>query len=736
MTERQSCNKSESRSYSAERGPKLPSWSSFLLGHTYEEHRSENEVNALWKKLRKTSDYTLNGQQLSSFPKDFDHKHFYLKSVDLSYNSFREIPTELFSLSHLQVLKMNFNMINAIPSNVGSFKELEVFSIANNFIYYVNPSIEKLRKLTVLILNNNSLEEWPVINIPSLRILHLHNNPNISGIPLAFRRLTNLKDLTFDWFQYLPPDWSKSASSEKLLAELRKFCAVLARKKSGAICTFAALVEYLVASKQHWQEQVKPLHLAAKKLHNEVILKEFIRLGNVNLKDENGNSPLVVAVKERNREGTKLLLQSPLTDVNCSIPGEGSIFNILLRHSWNEVAATVLSHPSFRPNYQDCLGNSPLHGLFDFCLLDYKDSSRLFNKLLSFPDCALNLRNNKDLAPLHLAVMKNRLVFVKLALDHNNSSDQRKFDFNSVERYNGSSILHMAALYASIELVDELLSTDVQLFLKDRLRKIPRELAKNSAIRKLLLKHEMHILRNRDDYIITEHSKDLDTVCFPVIPPESENAASQLTTQENAKKNYKNKLVPSDLKKGNQRSHASYDIFSEEEEFENAENEQVATLSEDVLNQVKITREQLVLMRSKYSELYEMIMNKSYKRAHRCRALYHLFKQSNDDARDIMELVGHKMPFDDDVSYLNELQKYLEANKITIIDKNEQIGKLALPQRASTIQGRLNVKRTNAIPKSLVKSQSPSSNTSHRLSRFIFLHRNKPCGKDFYLAIN
>jgi len=664
MTERNN-HSIETGTYITAKSIRLPSPSLLSLGSIYEENkRAENEISILWKRVGKIADYTLNNKQISSLPKEFNCKNFCLKSVDLSSNCFRKIPSELFILNHLQILKMDFNMINAIPPDIENLKELEVLSIAHNSIYYINPSIEKLKLLTVLILNNNFLEEWPVTNLPNLRILHLHNNPNIADIPLRFTKLLHLKELKYDWFEYLPNGWNKEAHKDHLLIEIKKLCAILALKQTNSICSFTTFIEYLVTSKHEWQKQVNPLHIAAKKSHNEVMLKQLIRICDLNLKDKHEKTPLVIAVEEGNKEGTKLLLQNPHINVNCFVPYQGSIFNVALKHNWNDIALIILSHPSFAANYKDCLGNIPLHGLFDSCLSMPEDSIELFRKLMSFGNFSLNIRNNKDLTPLHLAVMKNRLLFVQLALKHNKTQDVRKFDFNAIECHKGFSVFHIAAAYASIEVVNELVLNGVQLFTKNKYGKIPREMAKNSAIRKLLLKCEMKKLHDKDELIITEHSSSRDTVTMQnpprILISESNLVSSRVMIQDHTKKNYKNKQVISDSRKTKIKYNIVYDSLNEEEEDAgNKEDQYLATAYEDVINKINITKEQFILIKNKYSDLYEVLTNKRCKRIYKYKALYYLFKQSNKDAMDIVELVANKLPPNDDISYLLELQKLL-----------------------------------------------------------------------------
>eukprot|EP00826_Nyctotherus_ovalis_P011043 TRINITY_DN12883_c0_g1_i1.p1 TRINITY_DN12883_c0_g1~~TRINITY_DN12883_c0_g1_i1.p1 ORF type:complete len:625 (-),score=90.82 TRINITY_DN12883_c0_g1_i1:15-1889(-) len=406
--------------------------------------------------------------------------------LDLSFRALREIPAEFYSFSRLVVLRLDNNQINGIPSGVSKLQCLEVLSVARNCVYYIDPSIKSLRRLKALYLNGNLLEEWPRLPA-SLEVLRLEDNPKIKGIALDFCECARLKEFTFDWLQYLPED-------AREVRQIHDLCRLLAHN-GRRLCSFREFICYFVLSVPLWQFQVYPLHIAAKNRHNKIIMKGLINLVDLNIKDDNNLTALVVCMKEKNEEGAKLLLSDKNLDVNCLVDYEDTLFSVALKYAWVDVALSIVEHPLFQYEFTDFLQNTPLHILFTHSIVDLDESTRLFNKIVELPGFKANIRNGDNLTPLHCAVKRNQEHFIRLCIQYNRThSDRPGFDFNAIGGDCAFSVMHYLAVHGSSEIISEVCVQHtllhIDFFARDEQGRTPRQLLKHCSLSKLLMKYE------------------------------------------------------------------------------------------------------------------------------------------------------------------------------------------------------------------------------------------------------
>jgi len=121
--------------------------------------------------------------------------------VDLSKKKLNEIPSELFTLPHLQELKFNKNNLTTLPAQLAGCKELQrlevqfneldsmppfLFSMKNlkkidfgyNYISTIPDAISQLENLEILALWDNPIEKYSreLLNMDRLRHLDFSNN--------------------------------------------------------------------------------------------------------------------------------------------------------------------------------------------------------------------------------------------------------------------------------------------------------------------------------------------------------------------------------------------------------------------------------------------------------------------------------------------------------------------------------------------------------------------------------
>ena len=97
-----------------------------------------------------------------------------LRSLDVSNNFLKCIPSELFTLTKLMNLHISNNEITEIPPEIKNFNILTMLTLANNNITDVTPIYEMI-SLRYLNLNNNSnlIISNDILKLPKLKALLL-----------------------------------------------------------------------------------------------------------------------------------------------------------------------------------------------------------------------------------------------------------------------------------------------------------------------------------------------------------------------------------------------------------------------------------------------------------------------------------------------------------------------------------------------------------------------------------
>ncbi|MCK4793793.1 MAG: leucine-rich repeat domain-containing protein [Desulfobacteraceae bacterium] len=111
-----------------------------------------------------------------------------LTKLNLSKQSFDELPLELFGLTSLIELDISDNNLTRLPPEIGNLSALEVLDISRNKITELHPKIGNLERLVRLDASNNDLAGLPaqigkLTNLVVLRLSgnHLYNLPNEIG---------------------------------------------------------------------------------------------------------------------------------------------------------------------------------------------------------------------------------------------------------------------------------------------------------------------------------------------------------------------------------------------------------------------------------------------------------------------------------------------------------------------------------------------------------------------------
>jgi Leucine-rich repeat (LRR) protein len=136
-----------------------------------------------------------------------EHTLIHLTELNLSYNSFYEIPESLCSMEQLKILDMSHNRIRFIPEYFYQIKQLEYLNLSFNQLTLLSRLFARLQVLKNLNVNHNKIEriDRDFSQSKSILTLDLSNN-KISNLPGHLCQLKHLEtlDLRYNKLESLP----------------------------------------------------------------------------------------------------------------------------------------------------------------------------------------------------------------------------------------------------------------------------------------------------------------------------------------------------------------------------------------------------------------------------------------------------------------------------------------------------------------------------------------------------
>ena len=115
--------------------------------------------------------------------------------LDLSYSELNNIPTEVFDLKSLEILRLRNNNLKGIPKDILKLKNLKLLDLTDNKLDRNFKSISKLPKLQYLGFNWNT----------NKKVFLLRNNSkfHLNGILNLFKSILNKNNNIFHWLKNL-----------------------------------------------------------------------------------------------------------------------------------------------------------------------------------------------------------------------------------------------------------------------------------------------------------------------------------------------------------------------------------------------------------------------------------------------------------------------------------------------------------------------------------------------------
>lgn len=132
-----------------------------------------------------------------------------LRTLDLSSNVIKIIPSQIKQLFNLTSLKLHDNAIEELPAEIGCLTNLTTFSVSHNRLTKLPSDFFKLTELRILIMSHNKLDtlQPEFGDLVMLTKLDLSHN-NLKTLPPGMGFLVRLVDLNFshNHLNELPPD--------------------------------------------------------------------------------------------------------------------------------------------------------------------------------------------------------------------------------------------------------------------------------------------------------------------------------------------------------------------------------------------------------------------------------------------------------------------------------------------------------------------------------------------------
>ena len=202
------------------------------------------------------------------------------------------------------------------------------------------------------------------------------------------------------------------------------------------------------------------------RVNNEVNTES---VSDINARDENGNTPLMLACQEKNIKEVEELLQHPDIDVNAQSQQGNTALIYACRTGKTEIVENLINRPDIDVNIQDKQGNTALIWA-SFCGL-----STVVEKILQHPDVDINIQDFGGTSALVWANRKNQPKIVKMIKNYQRGVDRREgviqkstVDVNEKDE-NGDTALIRACRDGKIEEVEKLLQhPDIDVNAQDR----------------------------------------------------------------------------------------------------------------------------------------------------------------------------------------------------------------------------------------------------------------------------
>lgn len=438
-------------------------------------------------------------------------------TLDLRNNNIECLIENLGDLKCLSTLRLDNNILTALPVSIKKLAYLETLTLSSNKLSFISSGITELKSLKSLILSENRIKYLPptIGELTNLTVLYLHKN-HFSSLPLTLSNLDMLKELSLEWFRYTTPPLPKLLKGhigEAMIASLKNMCQNLSQNKYED----CSLLSFL----QHFSEgefDINNLDLKKRTLLHTAasegdygVVHGLIKCNiDIDKCDKDGLTAMALAIKAEQMECVKILLDSG-AEVNEGGGALGSCLHLaaFLVQPW--LVRELLKRRA-DVNLRDCEGNTPLHiilGVFN----KNKIGSQMIADILIEAGAQVNALNKESWAPIHLAARRGQSHSIKWALRQNKilmKAGRETIDFNLQGGSHYWTPMHLAGHAGHFEIVELLVNSGAQLFIRNSDGRTPRQSSKGDlALFKYLVRAEKEVLKIQVNSVKEFETNDL-----------------------------------------------------------------------------------------------------------------------------------------------------------------------------------------------------------------------------------
>lgn len=396
---------------------------------------SSNEVQG----FRNIIKLNLSSNRIFNINTDFCKCLPNLEFLDLRANRIREISMHIKAMTNIRVLKLDKNELHHLPETIYDIRILEELTLQQNKVTYISPKIGQLKQLKKLNLASNLIDKIPeeIGKCTDLETLCIQNN-RFASFPCSLIYLSNLKELSLEWFFYSKPPKpqyvsKKTEEGAAIFENLMVLCNLLLKYNMDECALITFLEHYSddnFDKNQRDNRQRTPLHKAAVMGDTGVIQGLLMDKVLTDIHDKDGCTPLCLAIRQENYEAALALINGG-ANVNLGGGIFGSPMHLAIVRLKISIIQSLIEKKA-NLNKQDSDGNSPLHLVMNIFSKN-PDKCNHILELLCLNGAQTNCKNNDQWSPLQTAVRKGQERGVRSILKLNKKLKQKGMEIFNID---------------------------------------------------------------------------------------------------------------------------------------------------------------------------------------------------------------------------------------------------------------------------------------------------------------
>ena len=462
---------------------------------------------------KKIKELIIQNQNIIKLNKNFYQNLSNLTLLDLSNNNISKISKKIKQFTNIKHLILNNNLISVIPFYLSDLKFLEEIQLENNLVQLIPINIQNFPCLKILNISVNKLEEIPVELglVKNLEILLFDKNA-FTEIPTSLCYLKKLKRIRLEWFDYVHPRIDIDLKEINLIQSFKLILKELLLQSKIYVDFHAFVLKF--SQDKLMDESINTFETEKTECYNNSnfdifhalnnnylgIIKSFIKENPdiIYLKDQNGKTPLYLALAHGKRDIYEFLLEK----INIKkLIKEDNSYGLLFRtiRIKNFPLLVKLHNLGISLNTVDEKGNNVFHILFSVFTNNYDQCAQIGNYLIENNLNNYNNKNKDGWAPIHIAAKHGDFVclewieFINKILIKKN---KEIINVNILGKKNWTALHLCVSSYKYSECI-KLLNLGSNVFAKNFDGRSPRFITNNFFMEKILYMKENDFYFNK-----------------------------------------------------------------------------------------------------------------------------------------------------------------------------------------------------------------------------------------------